>query len=82
MNVNRSTILTLTRLLQTANLVRERQQPGEGRSGRPSLLVSPAADRAWVLAFDVAVDRLTAAICTGAPRPAPSAWASARRTAA
>ncbi|MEV6965931.1 ROK family transcriptional regulator [Hamadaea sp. NPDC051192] len=61
MNLNRSTIMALTTRLSAAGLVHERQPGGLGRSGRPSLVVTPAADRAYVLAFDVAVDRLTAA---------------------
>lgn len=61
MNLNRSTIMALTTRLNAAGLVRERQPAAAGRSGRPSLVVTPAAERVYVLAFDVAVDRLVAA---------------------
>ncbi|BCJ74562.1 sugar kinase [Catellatospora sp. IY07-71] len=61
MNLNRSTIMALTTKLGAAGLVREQQPIGAGRSGRPSLVVTPAAARVYVLAFDVAVDRLVAA---------------------
>ena len=61
MGLNRSTIMALTADLAAAGLVGE-EQPGQtGRAGRPSLLVRPASDRVYVLAFDVAVDRLVAA---------------------
>ncbi|NUT32846.1 MAG: ROK family transcriptional regulator [Hamadaea sp.] len=61
MGVNRSTILELTARLTAAGLVRESRPAAVGRTGRPSLVVTPASDRVYVLAFDVAVDRLTAA---------------------
>jgi predicted NBD/HSP70 family sugar kinase len=67
MAVNRSTILALTADLTAAGLVDERRPPPAappgtaGRAGRPSLVVRPASGRAYVLAFDVAVDRLVAA---------------------
>ncbi|GAA1420687.1 ROK family protein [Catellatospora coxensis] len=61
MNLNRSTIMGLTTKLGAAGLVHERRPAGEGRSGRPSLVVTPAAQQVYVLAFDVAVDRLVAA---------------------
>lgn len=61
MNLNRSTIMALTTKLSAAGLVREQAPRGAGRSGRPSLMVTPADDRVYVLAFDVAVDRLVAA---------------------
>lgn len=62
MGLNRSTILGLTAELTSAGLVREElpRDSGTGR-GRPSLVVMPAVDRVFVLAFDVAVDRLVAA---------------------
>lgn len=61
MGVNRSTIMALTAELTAAGLVRE-ELPGEtGRAGRPSLVVRPESRRVYVLAFDVAVDRLVAA---------------------
>ncbi|GAB4054581.1 ROK family transcriptional regulator [Catellatospora paridis] len=61
MSLNRSTIMGLTTRLSAAGLVRERRPTAAGRSGRPSLVVTPAADRVYVLAFDVAVDRLVVA---------------------
>ncbi|MFC5749279.1 ROK family protein [Actinomadura rugatobispora] len=61
MAVNRSTILGLTARLAAAGLVREEPATATGRAGRPSRLVCPERDRAYVLAFDVAVDRLVAA---------------------
>ncbi|WP_211193329.1 ROK family transcriptional regulator [Actinoplanes sp. TBRC 11911] len=62
MGVNRSTILALTSELVAAGLVREEHPRGTtGAAGRPSLVVRPESERVYVLAFDVAVDRLTAA---------------------
>ncbi|HKT01455.1 MAG TPA: ROK family transcriptional regulator, partial [Rugosimonospora sp.] len=61
MCLNRSTIMALTAELAAAGLVREELPTDTGRVGRPSLVVRPAADRVYVLAFDVAVDRLVAA---------------------
>ncbi|BCJ40076.1 sugar kinase [Actinoplanes ianthinogenes] len=61
MGVNRSTILALTAELAAAGLVREEQPTGTTGAGRPSLVVRPESERFWVLAFDVAVDRLVAA---------------------
>ncbi|MFC4907437.1 ROK family transcriptional regulator [Actinomadura gamaensis] len=61
LGLNRSTIMALTRELAAGGLVVEEPTRGTGRAGRPSLLVSPAADRAHVLAFDVGVDWLAAA---------------------
>jgi predicted NBD/HSP70 family sugar kinase len=61
MGVNRSTVLALTSRLARAGLVSEHVPLETGRVGRPSLVVAPAADRVYALAFDVAVDRLTAA---------------------
>ncbi|MBA9004836.1 ROK family transcriptional regulator [Thermomonospora cellulosilytica] len=61
MGVNRSTILALTTQLTAAGLVREEASGATGRAGRPPLVVRPAGDRWYVLAFDVAVDRLVAA---------------------
>lgn len=61
LGLNRSTIMALTAELAAAGLVDE-ELPGQtGRAGRPSLLVRPACERVYVLAFDVAVDRLVAA---------------------
>ncbi|MFF5079067.1 ROK family protein [Actinoplanes sp. NPDC000266] len=61
MGVNRSTVLALTAELAAAGLVREEQPTGVTRAGRPSLVVRPESERVFVIAFDVAVDRLTAA---------------------
>lgn len=60
MGLNRSTIMALTAELAAAGLVREEQPTDTGKAGRPSLVVRPS-DRIYVLAFDVAVDRLVAA---------------------
>ncbi|MEU4438418.1 ROK family transcriptional regulator [Micromonospora chalcea] len=61
MGVNRSTVMALTAELASAGLVREVAAGGSGRAGRPSLVVRPASDTFYVLAFDIAVDRLVAA---------------------
>ncbi len=61
MGLNRSTILALTTELTAAGLVAEEVPRDTGRVGRPSLVVRPESDRVYVLAFDVAVDRLVAA---------------------
>jgi predicted NBD/HSP70 family sugar kinase len=61
LGLNRSTIKALTADLAAAGLVREETPAGVGRRGRPSLVVRPEPNRAYVLAFDVAVDRLLAA---------------------
>ncbi|MEV6816558.1 ROK family transcriptional regulator [Micromonospora sp. NPDC051296] len=61
MGLNRSTIMALTAELTRVGLVHEELPTDTGRAGRPSLMVRPAADRFYVLAFDVAVDRLVAA---------------------
>jgi predicted NBD/HSP70 family sugar kinase len=61
MGLNRSTIMALTAELTAAGLVEEERPRVTGRAGRPSLVVRPVPERAYVLAFDVAVDRLVAA---------------------
>jgi predicted NBD/HSP70 family sugar kinase len=61
MGLNRSTILALTAELTAAGLVAEEVPRDTRRVGRPSLVVRPRSDRVYVLAFDVAVDRLVAA---------------------
>lgn len=61
MGLNRSTILGLVSELGSAGLVREELPRDTGRAGRPSLVVRPESDRVYVLAFDVGVDRVTAA---------------------
>ncbi|MQY02869.1 ROK family protein [Actinomadura macrotermitis] len=62
LGLNRSTIMALTSDLTAAGLVREElpRRPGR-RAGRPSLVVQPESTRVYVLAFDVAVDRLAVA---------------------
>ncbi|MET8160484.1 ROK family transcriptional regulator [Sphaerisporangium sp. NPDC005289] len=61
LGLNRSTILALATQLTAAGLVREEASGTTGRAGRPSLVVRPESGRWYVLAFDVAVDRLVAA---------------------
>jgi predicted NBD/HSP70 family sugar kinase len=61
MALNRSTIMALIADLAATGLVREDMPADTGRPGRPSLVVRPEPNRAYVLAFDVAVDRLVAA---------------------
>jgi predicted NBD/HSP70 family sugar kinase len=61
MGLNRSTIMALTGELTTAGLISEDRPHVSGRAGRPSIVVRPSCDRVYVLAFDVAVDRLVAA---------------------
>ena len=61
MGLNRSTIMALTAELTAAGLIREDLPGDTGRAGRPSLVVRPRTQRVYVLAFDVAVDRLVAA---------------------
>lgn len=61
MGLNRSTILGLVSELASVGLVREELPRDTGRAGRPSLVVRPESDQAYVLAFDVGVDRLAAA---------------------
>jgi predicted NBD/HSP70 family sugar kinase len=61
MGVNRSTILALTSELVAVGLVREESPAVPAGAGRPSLVVRPETERVFVLAFDVAVDRLVAA---------------------
>jgi predicted NBD/HSP70 family sugar kinase len=61
MGLNRSTIMALTGELTSAGLVSEVRPDVSGRAGRPSIVVRPSGERVYVLAFDVAVDRLVAA---------------------
>lgn len=61
MGLNRSTIMALAGELTSAGLLSEDRPHGSGRAGRPSLVVRPPSERVYVLAFDVAVDRLVAA---------------------
>ncbi|MFC5821941.1 ROK family protein [Nonomuraea harbinensis] len=61
LGLNRSTILALATQLTAAGLVREEASGTTGLVGRPSLVVRPESGRWYVLAFDVAVDRLVAA---------------------
>ncbi len=77
MKLNRSTILALTTELTAAGLVREELPADTGRAGRPSLVVRPESERVYVLAFDVAVDRLVAARITLGG----TCWTAGRRSA-
>src|SRR4051794_23158181 len=61
LGLNRSTIMGLTAELAALGVVKEELPDDTHRAGRPSLVVSPETDRVFVLAFDVAVDRLLAA---------------------
>ncbi|BAJ33147.1 MULTISPECIES: ROK family transcriptional regulator [Kitasatospora] len=62
LGLNRSTILGLAGDLAAAGLVREEAPQETGRAGRPSLVVRPEPARAHVLAMDVGVERLSAAL--------------------
>ncbi|WP_371484154.1 ROK family protein [Kitasatospora sp. NBC_00315] len=62
MGLNRSTILALVNDLTAAGLVHEELPRVTGRAGRPSLVVRPEPTRAHVLALDIGVERLTAAL--------------------
>lgn len=61
LGLNRSTIGALTAELANAGLVREEVPRGLGRAGRPSLVVQPEAERIYVYAFSIEVDRVVAA---------------------
>lgn len=61
LGLNRSTIMGLIAELSAAGLVREENPERTRQPGRPSLMVRPESHRVYVLAFDVAVDRLVAA---------------------
>jgi predicted NBD/HSP70 family sugar kinase len=61
LGLNRSTIKAFIADLAAAGLVHEVTPADPRRPGRPSLVVRPEPNRAYVLAFDVAVDRLVAA---------------------
>lgn len=80
--LSRSTIKALVEELIVRRLVIERQGRAAGIAGRPSTLVTPRADAVNVLAIEIAVDTVSAAIAgAGAtlgrvvriPRPAASA---------
>ncbi|WP_404870363.1 ROK family protein [Kitasatospora griseola] len=62
LGLNRSTILGLVGDLAAAGLVREELPQENGRAGRPSLVVRPESGRAHVLAVDLGVERLAAAL--------------------
>src|SRR6476469_7776754 len=62
LGLNRSTILGLVGDLAAAGLVREELPQETGRAGRPSLVVSPESARVHVLAVDLGVERLAAAL--------------------
>jgi predicted NBD/HSP70 family sugar kinase len=61
LGLNRSTIGALTADLASAGLIREEVPRDHGRAGRPSLVVRPLAKRVYAYAFNVEVDRITAA---------------------
>ncbi|ROO86342.1 putative NBD/HSP70 family sugar kinase [Actinocorallia herbida] len=61
LGLNRSTIMSLIADLAGAGLVSEEKPAETGRAGRPSLVVAPEPERIHALAFDVAVDGVTAA---------------------
>jgi predicted NBD/HSP70 family sugar kinase len=61
LGLNRSTIGALTADLAGVGLVREEVPRGLGRAGRPSLVVQPEAERFFVYAFSIEVDRVVAA---------------------
>ncbi len=61
LGLNRSTIGALTADLTAAGLVSEGVPSDHGRAGRPSLVVRARPERAYVYAFSVDVDRVTAA---------------------
>jgi predicted NBD/HSP70 family sugar kinase len=58
MGLNRSTIGDLVAELTLAGLVIERSSGARGRAGRPSLMVAPRADGAYVIAIDLGVRHL------------------------
>ncbi|MFC4144748.1 ROK family transcriptional regulator [Micromonospora mangrovi] len=61
MGVNRSTIMALTRELTQAGLLEQQHVATHSGAGRPSLVVRPRTERAYVLAFDAGADRPAAA---------------------
>src|SRR6185436_9959000 len=61
LGLNRSTIGALTSDLAAAGLVVEELPRDHGRTGRPSLVVSPVSERFYVYAFSIEVDRMVAA---------------------
>lgn len=60
--LNRTTIRDLVTDLSARGLVREGEAVARGGPGRPSPLVVPAADRAVVLAVEISVDSIAAAV--------------------
>ena len=54
--LNRSTVGALVGELASVGLACESAPPSRGGTGRPSLLVSLAADRVWVLAVEIGPD--------------------------
>ena len=61
LGLNRSTIGALTTDLGAAGLIREEVPRDHARAGRPSLVVQPEAERIYVYAFTIEVDRVVAA---------------------
>src|SRR4051794_5055075 len=62
LGLNRSTIGALVSDLVMRGLVEEVEPPQRGRTGRPSPLVRPRPDRLVVLAMDIKVDSVSAAV--------------------
>ncbi|WP_031073212.1 ROK family transcriptional regulator [Streptomyces sp. NRRL WC-3742] len=62
LGLNRSTILGLVGDLTAAGLVREELPQETRRAGRPSLVVKPESTQVHVLAVDLGVERLAAAL--------------------
>ena len=59
--LNRSTVAGLVGELASTGLVRESPSPSGGATGRPSHVVSLAAERVWVLAVELAAEALVVA---------------------
>jgi predicted NBD/HSP70 family sugar kinase len=59
--LNRSTVRAITTDLVNAGLVCESAPVGQGRAGRPSIVVEPASARTFALALDIGVDHIVAA---------------------
>src|SRR5207244_4116722 len=59
--LNRSTVRAITTDLVNAGLVCESVPVGQGRAGRPSIVVKPTSSRTFALALDIGVEHLIAA---------------------
>ena len=80
MGLNRSTIKVLVEELSEAGLVVETIPETSARAGRPSHVVGPRTDTAYVLAANIGVDTVTVAAVVSAERstPGPSIGCPAR----